>query len=214
MADEQDSSVGEIVPPAEVAAAPVKTAPGETPQTRFSRTMINLGFMVGLALAVFCLVIAGWYLLAYLNYGTTALQDNAGTPFEPGRVLGHLYIARVLLQSCGLAVGMAFGFLGFSLFLLGVGGNMDASATGAGEVGIQVARISPGAFVMLCSAILVGLCATRDPQTSMGMTVRDGAETNQSSGYNGLAANSAHDSSTNWADIPPDNATAANESGE
>jgi hypothetical protein len=55
---------------------------------------------------------------------------------------------------------MAFGFLGFALFLLGIGGSIDAEAAGGAAVRIQVAKISPGAFVMLCAAILVGLCAT------------------------------------------------------
>lgn len=45
---------------------------------------------------------------------------------EPGAfqvaVVAQMYLARVQLLSCGIFVGMAFGFLGFGLFLLGIKG--------------------------------------------------------------------------------------------
>jgi hypothetical protein len=141
----------------------------------FSQRMIDLGFLTGLLLAIACLMIAGWYLISYQHFASEALRLTVSDHPPSGPALGvHIYLARALLQSCGLATGMAFGFLGFSLFLLGVSGSMDASATGGGQLGIQVARISPGAFVMLCAAILVGLCATSDiPARMEGGVSRD-----------------------------------------
>jgi hypothetical protein len=132
--------------------------------------LINLAFIVGILMAIVCLIIAATYLLRYLAYATGALEAINASQGRPEMLMLHMYMSRVLLQSCGLAVGMAFGFLGFSLFLLGVNGSIDASATSGGGLGLQVARLSPGAFVMLCSAILVGICATRDIPASIGAT--------------------------------------------
>ena len=135
---------------------------------RFAAKAVFYGFFIGVFFAALCFVIAGYYLYSYLSYVTDAVDTLTARPNVPtGILVLQTAMAQVLLQSCGLAVGMAFGFLGFSLFLLGIGGNMDASAAHGG-VGVQVARISPGAFVMLCSAILVGLCATQHLTTRFG----------------------------------------------
>ncbi|HEX8365697.1 MAG TPA: hypothetical protein VF603_10500 [Allosphingosinicella sp.] len=157
---------------------------------QFSPTVINAGFITGLVLAILCLLIAGWYLIAYRQFASEALEN----PPQREQLVVHIYLARALLQSCGLATGMAFGFLGFSLFLIGVGGNMDASGS-SGNVGVQVARISPGAFVMLCSAILVGICATSAIPAEAGGERRaaNSEDATNSAGneqaYNGLDAN-------------------------
>lgn len=159
------------------AKAPVP-APSETVSTGLfgpppnpAAKAVLYGFFIGVAFATLCFAIAGWYLVSYLSYATGAVDAVTARPnVDTGVLVLQIAMAQVLLQSCGLAVGMAFGFLGFSLFLLGIGGNMDASAAAQGGVGIQVARISPGAFVMLCSAILVGLCATQHLTTRFGDT--------------------------------------------
>jgi hypothetical protein len=174
--------------------------------------MLNIGFMAGIVLSVFCLGIAGYYLLSYQHYASTALEAlNSPVAVEPRNMMLHMYMSRVLLQSCGLAVGMAFGFLGFSLFLLGVGGSIDASASGGG-LGIQVARISPGAFVMLCSAILVGLCATRNIPAQMGEGAPEGqGGADAADRYGNLIGNEGASGQVNLATIPPDPAPAEQE---
>ena len=160
---------------------------------QFSPTVINAGFVTGLALAMLCLAIAGWYLISYRQFASEAI----GKPPQGEALLVHIYLARALLQSCGLATGMAFGFLGFSLFLIGVGGSMDASGS-SGNVGVQVARISPGAFVMLCSAVLVGLCAVSEiPAGASGKRSND-------------SSNSAAGDANSFGELDP-NASGGNE---
>jgi hypothetical protein len=76
-------------------------------------------------------------------------------------ISAKLAIAKFSLLSCGVVAGLAFGFLGFALFLIGVRGDMDVKANNA-SAGIQIARIAPGAFVMLCAALLIGLAVTHN----------------------------------------------------
>src|SRR3954466_9453009 len=170
-----------------------------------SGRLIGFAFVVGILLAIFCLGIAAFYLLRYLAYATGALEAINASHGRPEMLMLHMYMSRVLLQSCGLAVGMAFGFLGFSLFLLGVNGSIDASATSGGGVGLQVARISPGAFVMLCSAILVGICATRDVPARMGANTSAAPADDDANPYS--PANAGGDeSASNYDAMPADGA--------
>lgn len=85
--------------------------------------------------------------------------------------MGQLYVARILLLSCGVVVGMALGFLGFALFLLGVEGTQDVEGT-APSLTLKLARLSPGAFVIICSAVLVGVCVTRPLPFNYGSSGR------------------------------------------
>jgi hypothetical protein len=170
----------DITPVAPVAAVSVGDAGHSgahsqaAPASSFSKGVLNAGFVVGLVLATACLAIGAWYLIAYKDYasgvssmfrfdqisGDPAAQQ-AQAQARSAQLGVYMYMGRMLLQSCGLAVGMAFGFLGFSLFLIGVQGSIDARAQAGGGVALDVARIAPGAFIMLCSTILVGICATQ-----------------------------------------------------
>lgn len=202
--------VGLIAEPTGTVPVEIQLTPPAIEPPRFSQRLLNVGFATGILLAIFCLGIASWYLISYLRFGTGALGGTGSSAApDPASLMANMYMARVLLQSCGLAVGMAFGFLGFSLFLLGVGGTMDASASAPGGLGIQVARISPGAFVMLCSAILVGLCATRDVRATMGGTTDAVASGSESERLNVLAGDGADEGETGARDIPIDQDSAA-----
>lgn len=191
------------------ASISVDAAPASAPARRRARRagLINLAFVVGILLAIFCLGIAAFYLLRYLDYATGALDAINRSEGRQEMLMLHMYLSRVLLQSCGLAVGMAFGFLGFSLFLLGVDGNIDASATSGGGVGLQVARLSPGAFVMLCSAVLVGICATRDVNARVGQaTAQQTGSPTQDEDANRYSntRSSANEAERNYDDAPAD----------
>jgi hypothetical protein len=191
------------------ASPAVDPAPQAAPARRRAHRagLINLAFVVGILLAIFCLGIAAFYLLRYLDYATGALQAINQSNGQQEMLILHMYMSRVLLQSCGLAVGMAFGFLGFSLFLLGVDGNIDASATSGGGVGLQVARLSPGAFVMLCSAILVGICATRDVNARLGQApahqAGSPAQDEDANRYSNTRTGAA-EAERNYDDVPAD----------
>lgn len=154
-----------------------KSAEDNTPS--FSTRILNSGFIVGLILAGICLLMSGYYMIKFQSLTSSAVNDvishtmsvkngriDIDTAKEQYAMIRlalsiHMYIARVLLLSCGIFTGLAFGFLGFSLFLIGVKGNVDVDLNAQDRYKMQVARLSPGLFVILCSAVLIILCATR-----------------------------------------------------
>lgn len=142
-----------------------------------SRLILNIGFAAGLVLAVACLALSAFYLLRFQDQAGSAVSSVIGPLAKPNAgatdlmamqaaFSAHAYMARVLLLSCGVFVGMAFGFLGFSLFLIGAEGAIDAEGK-VGESTFNVTRLAPGAFVILVSAILIGVCVTRSLPVSL-----------------------------------------------
>lgn len=173
---------------------PISTEPTSTSEVSgpFTPRVLNAGFIIALVLAGLCLLLAGWYMLSFQSTTSYAVNEvvektvaapkqsasnqaifndleAARYKYETLRLSLsiHMYIARILLLSCGILVGLAFGFLGFSLFLIGVKGNVDATLNANERYKLQIARLSPGLFVILCSAILTGACATRTLPVSM-----------------------------------------------
>jgi hypothetical protein len=151
----------------------------------FTPRVLNAGFIIALILAGLCLILAGWYMLTFQSTTSYAVNTVVEQTVKHADVIHdpeaerykyetlrlslsiHMYIARILLLSCGILVGLAFGFLGFSLFLIGVKGTVDATLSSNEKYKLQVARLSPGLFVILCSAILTGVCATRTLPVSL-----------------------------------------------
>lgn len=134
---------------------------------RFSGRILNVGFVFALILAAVCLASSTIYLYTFLSTTMTKIDGllaRAGTPGVTEVLIqlginAALVSARLALLSCGVFVAMAFGFLGFGLFLIGVKGEIEAS--GSNETfGFKVARMSPGVFVMTATLLLVGICVT------------------------------------------------------
>jgi len=126
--------------------------------------LFNLGFCVALLLAIACLAGGAWYLYQFQKGSQEAisavLASNKDTS-QGTQVLSltaQMYMARILLHSCAITCGMAFGFLGFALFLIGIKSDMDAEG-GKGDYKLKIARLSPGAMILVCSMILIGYCA-------------------------------------------------------
>jgi hypothetical protein len=136
-------------------------------RTGFSQTILNIGFGVALVLAAACLALGAVYLYMFLkstNAGIDQLLTNTANQVS-NEVLyiainARLVMARVALLSCGVFVGMSFGFLGFALFLLGIKEEMNVDA-GSEGYSVKIARMSPGVFVILCATILIGVCISR-----------------------------------------------------
>ena len=133
----------------------------------FPQVLLNVGFICALLVAAACLVFSSWYLFTFLgatNAGIesllqTALRDpNTSPGVIQLSILARTAMARFALLSCGVSVGMSFGFLGFALFLLGIKGEMDVSARHE-DNRIKIARMAPGVFVILCATVLIGVCA-------------------------------------------------------
>jgi hypothetical protein len=74
-------------------------------------------------------------------------------------VSSFIAMSRVSLHACGVLAGIAFLFLGFGLFLMGIQGTTEV-AIDANATKFSATQLAPGAFLAVCGAILIGLCAT------------------------------------------------------
>lgn len=163
-----------------------ENASGFSLETRFPQTLLNIGFVSALVVAAACLVLSSLYLFTFLGATNSGIENLLQTALkEPNTspsviqlsILARTAMARFALLSCGVCVGMGFGFLGFALFLLGIKGEMDVTAQHE-NTRIKVARMAPGVFVILCATILIGVCASfrtgyefRGGETSVTPTV-------------------------------------------
>lgn len=139
--------------------------------TLISRKLFSLGFVFALVLALLCLGLSVYYLFQYLNSantGITQVLDKVAAQqikLEAGQlevlINGRLVMARLGLLSSGVLAGVAFGFLGFALFLIGIKETMDVSFDSV-SYKANVARMSPGVFLVAIAAVLIGVCASRE----------------------------------------------------
>lgn len=169
------------------APVPVRDAVSKKAHRGFSRGMLNVGFLTGLTLAIACFVLASLYMFRYLNSADSLFNDiaKATTQSKPNLdaivllIQGRLVAARFSLLSCGILTGLSLGLIGFCLFLVGATGEMDAQAE-VPNARIAISRLAPGALVLLCATILIGVCATHPVtfETSVGASHDQAATTN------------------------------------
>jgi hypothetical protein len=148
---------------------------GRSCDLEFPQRILNIGFMAALVLAATSLLVGAFYLFFFLwktSSSVEALLNQTQTArISSGdlkiAISAQLVIAKVALLSCSILVGMAFGFLGFSLFLIGVRAELDAEA-GKEDTKVKLARMSPGVFVILCAAVMISVSATHPTPFTMG----------------------------------------------
>lgn len=121
-----------VTEPDQLAASPTASH-RDAAHTLASRILLY-SFAAAVLLAIGGFVVVSVYLFLYLHHAFNAFDTNALTQFsdmDPTRLqpilLARAGLWKFVLQSCGIISGVAFGFLGFALFLLGVKGDMDAS---------------------------------------------------------------------------------------
>jgi hypothetical protein len=165
---------------------PAGEADPPTSDPTFPQWALNFGFVAGV---LFCLVsfcATAVYLWSFLDIaraevaplsappsaptpapgtpGTSATPPtkpvSADRPARPD-VLSRLITVKMALLSCGVLAGAGLGFLGLALFLMGVRSVMNVDASGA-SFSAQLVNVAPGTLILLCSAILIGLCTTRE----------------------------------------------------
>jgi hypothetical protein len=148
---------------------------GRSRDLTFPQWILNAGFMAALLLAGASLIIGACYLFFFLwktsNSVETLLAKSQTAQISSSdlkiAISSQLHIAKIALLSCSILVGMAFGFLGFSLFLIGVRAELDVDAGKEGTQ-IKIARMSPGVFVILCATVMISVSATHSTPFSMG----------------------------------------------
>lgn len=108
------------------------------------------GYKTAIALALFSLVASAAYLFFYMfKSDVLKLQPDTMAAFNAER--------RMTLLSTGIFVAMAFGFLGFALFLIQAKGEVEGSFEGGGTK-VNIARMSPGLFVIACATAIIIVC--------------------------------------------------------
>lgn len=136
------------------------------------RLLLRIGFFAALVMSFACLTFCIFYLVIY-QQDTSALVARTIEASKTPQLsetqqwalqltsAAHMFTSKVMLQSCGIVAGISFGFLGFCLFLMGIDGQIDANIEQTGGAKINVTRLAPGAFILLLSTILIGLCRDR-----------------------------------------------------
>src|SRR5436309_3525765 len=136
------------------------------PSEAIPPALFRSGFIFALVLAAASFLSSSVFLFRFALATERAVQDFVGQAKIAG--LGNdaeslaivldarLVTARVTLLTCGVFVGMAFGFLGFALFLIGVKGEIEVDAHNE-HFGIKMARLAPGAFVLVVAAALIAI---------------------------------------------------------
>jgi hypothetical protein len=153
--------------------------------TSLDQLLLRVGFFTGLFFAFLCLAFCVWYLVGYQAEAGSMVKlvsESAKDPSLSEQQLWllqngltvHMFTSRVLLQSCGVVAGIAFGFLGFSLFLLGLEGQTDVAVEDPRGLKVNIAKLAPGALILLVAAVLVGVCSTTRIPVSFDTQSRPG----------------------------------------
>lgn len=161
---------------------------------------LRLGYFAGITMGFSCLAVAAIYLFVYHQSNAdavnSALAKMEGKSLDTLRfdltLKARLYTSGMALLSCGMFVGMAFGFLGFALFLLGVDGAIEVRAKSGGAEpdgtspgkgwGLQITQLAPGAFVILIAAVVVCFCASNRPVFRTSATLATGTGSSEGEG--------------------------------
>ncbi len=138
--------------------------PSPTPSPQFSHAFLNAGFVFGLILAFLSLAGAAFFLFMYFRDADSGMssilkEQSAKESVQIMAIHARNIQARLSLQACGAFVGVAFGMLGFSLFLIGVKGEMDVDGSGRG-ITVKVTRLMPGIAILIAAIVLVGESVT------------------------------------------------------
>ena len=136
--------------------------------------LIRYGFYAALFLAVICLAFTLYYINHYSDDTTNSFERHipiylcAKDPNNLIAILGARTAQnKTLLQSCGVVAGIAFGFLGFALFLLGIKGTSDG-AGGIEHFSFNFKRLAPGSLILLAAMALVGVSANHSIELNIG----------------------------------------------
>lgn len=132
---------------------------------RFSQKLLNIGFVLALLMTVGCLAGGALYFYDFSKDNINAINEiidklkKENLDMAKFAIGSRVTITRIQFLSCGMFIGMIFGFLGFALFLLGIKGEMNIDANSK-SYKVTFVRMSPGIFVIFCATILIAMCVT------------------------------------------------------
>ncbi|WP_276481718.1 hypothetical protein [Paraflavitalea pollutisoli] len=110
------------------------------------------GYKAAIVLAIVGIIASSSYLFYYLYKSDPQL-------IKVETMVGFSAERRMVLLSTGIFVAMSFGFLGFALFLIQAKGEIEGSLDYK-SAKVNIVRMSPGIFVILCATVIIIFCAT------------------------------------------------------
>jgi predicted small integral membrane protein len=108
---------------------------------------LEWGYKTAIFLSLFALIASSAFLFYYLSKSNPE-QISAAT------MAAYSAERLMVLLSTAIFVAMAFGFLGFALFLIQAHGEVSGSLE-HGNTKVNIARMSPGIFVILCATVII-----------------------------------------------------------
>jgi hypothetical protein len=134
-------------------------------------------FKLGIIIAGFCLLGAIGHLIWFMEQvdrtmdqihktlGSLSGLDPSVKELPQANTLRHtiansIALMRVSLLSSGIMVGVAFGFLGFALFVMGITGPAKLNVE-AYNARVWLESVAPGLIVLLVAAVLIGVCVAQ-----------------------------------------------------
>ena len=130
------------------------------------------GYRAAASLASLMMCFCTWYIAYQTIKDRTSVESTVDTLMKRGQTQSDLFALQLqnhmnstVLVSAGMIMGFAFGFLGFALFMMGIQGSVDVTAS-QGDSKASFTRLSPGLFVMLCASSLIGFCLYNKPEST------------------------------------------------
>ena len=115
---------------------------------------LQFGYRAGVWMAGDSMLLAGIYLFTFLFESNDLPPNQNQLDVLQMHLVAVTTHNRMLLQSTAVFVGMAFGFLGFALFLIGAKGSSDVKAK-LGDRQISLTNLAPGLVVILCATTII-----------------------------------------------------------
>ena len=121
-------------------------------KTKQDTKFLEWGFKAAITVAFLGIIFSACYLFYFMfKSNPEIIKQDIMTGFSAER--------RMCLLSTGIFVAMSFGFLGFALFLIQAKGEVEGKFEYS-NFSINISRMSPGLFVILCATVIIIVCET------------------------------------------------------
>lgn len=134
---------------------------------QYPQWVLNCGFASALVLSFTAFIAVAVHLYRL----QTMLEPSAAAVAPSDMFLANLNMGARLITSKmamlagGMMSGAALAFLGLALFLIGIRSAMNVDASGK-KYQATLTQVTPGTLIILCSLLLIGICATRSFQAT------------------------------------------------
>lgn len=138
-----------------------------------NKGFLDLGYKAAIGLSFISLIASGLYLVLFIQ--KLPIENKISNEIS---LLYLSALIRIMFLSAGVFVAMAFGFLGFGLFLIQAKGYVNASGQ-INDITFNLVKLSPGLVVIICATYIIVKCVTFRIEYSGQSSFRDTRSTNQ-----------------------------------